>query len=178
MDHRVEQLIERIAALEGEVRRLRDESEIRRLIAGYGPAVDACVADAVAECWTADGTYDVGPVYPTMTGGQDFVDMVSSETHTGLVAGGCGHVMSAPLIHLEGDEAVAVGHHQLIRHDPDEDRFVVWRLTASRWNLVRTDDGWRCRHRVHRMMNAEGDGKALFAEAVAEFRARRGPTGS
>ena len=46
---------ERFAALERRVQRLEDELEVTRLVASYGPLVDAGEADAVAALWAEDG---------------------------------------------------------------------------------------------------------------------------
>jgi len=48
-----------IGELAARLRRLEDERDITRLIASYGPAVDAGDSDAAARRWAADGTYDV-----------------------------------------------------------------------------------------------------------------------
>jgi ketosteroid isomerase-like protein len=50
---------DRIAALEQRLRRVEDELAIGRLMASYGPLVDAGDADAVAGLWAEDGEYDV-----------------------------------------------------------------------------------------------------------------------
>ncbi|OSC25429.1 hypothetical protein B8W69_19290 [Mycobacterium vulneris] len=41
------------------LRRLEDERDIARLIASYGPAVDAGDADVAAGLWATDGVCDV-----------------------------------------------------------------------------------------------------------------------
>ena len=46
---------ERLALLEQRLRRAEDELAIARLMASYGPLVDA---DAVAGLWTDDGEYN------------------------------------------------------------------------------------------------------------------------
>lgn len=48
----VEELVARLQNLE-------DERDIARLIASYGPLVDAGDADGVAALWAEDGGYDV-----------------------------------------------------------------------------------------------------------------------
>jgi hypothetical protein len=65
---------ERLARLEQRLQRLEDELAITRLIASYGPLVDAGEADAVAGLWTEDGTYDVEGW--SMTGREDIRALV------------------------------------------------------------------------------------------------------
>lgn len=48
----IEELVARLQNLE-------DERDIARLIASYGPLVDAGDADGVAALWAEDGGYDV-----------------------------------------------------------------------------------------------------------------------
>ena len=50
---------QRLAELEARLRRIEDERAIERMIASYGPLVDAGEADAVAAMWAPDGVYDV-----------------------------------------------------------------------------------------------------------------------
>ena len=50
---------DRIAELEQRLLRLEDERAIERMIGSYGPLVDAGEADATADLWAVDGTYDV-----------------------------------------------------------------------------------------------------------------------
>ncbi len=45
--------------LEQRLRRIEDERAVERLIASYGPLVDAGDADAAAALWATDGSYDV-----------------------------------------------------------------------------------------------------------------------
>ena len=52
----------------------------------------------------------------------------------------------------DGDRAVACGHSVVFRNGTTG--FEVWRVSANRWELVRTDDGWR----VERRLNAPLDG--------------------
>ena len=50
---------QRLARLEERVGRLEDELAITRLVASYGPLVDAGEAEGVAGLWAQDGAYDV-----------------------------------------------------------------------------------------------------------------------
>ena len=48
-----------LADLEKRLKHIEDERAVERLIASYGPLVDAGEADATAELWALDGSYDV-----------------------------------------------------------------------------------------------------------------------
>ena len=47
---------DRLAELEQRLQRIEDERAIERMIASYGPLVDACEANAVAELWATART--------------------------------------------------------------------------------------------------------------------------
>jgi hypothetical protein len=154
----------RLRALEAEVARLRDQLEIYQLVTSYGPAVDAGLARRASELWTEDGTYDaqVG----SWTGRSAIAGMVDGATHQGLIHSGCAHVIGMPHIRVEGDSAVVTCYARLYRHDPAADGFRVWRLTANRWELTRTSEGWRIRSRVNRQLDGSQEARDLLALGV------------
>ena len=129
---------DRIAALEARLRALEDERDIARLIASYGPLVDAG-APEVADLWVEDGVYDVDEVY--LAGRAQIAAMVASDPHQSWIRGGCAHVVGPPHVTVEGDEAVAVCHSLMVVRE--DGAFRVRRATANHWALRRTPAGWR-----------------------------------
>jgi len=93
---------ERIAALEQRLRRVEDELAIGRLLASYGPLVDAGDADAVAELWAPDGEYSVEGWH--MQSRSDVADMVRSAVHQELIGGGSAHFLGPVCVDVDGDE--------------------------------------------------------------------------
>ncbi len=55
-----DKLEDKLEAIERRLAVLEDERDIARLIASYGPLVDAGDAEGAAALWTADGSYDTG----------------------------------------------------------------------------------------------------------------------
>ncbi|NDK91845.1 nuclear transport factor 2 family protein [Gordonia desulfuricans] len=159
-------LVARLAALENRLQSLEDERAIRDLIASYGPLVDDGDAAAVADLWTPDGVYDVDGWF--MDGQGAIADMVNSRAHQGIVATGCAHVLGPVHIRLDGDTAVAVGYSLLVVRD--DKRFLVARATAHRWELARTDTGWRAQRRTSRALDGNPEAHALAAEVIRESR--------
>jgi uncharacterized protein (TIGR02246 family) len=152
---------DRLVALETRLRRLEDEHEIIRLVASYGPAVDAGLADEVAALWTSDGVYDVDELF---MGDRDAIHaMVESDAHQGLIGRGCTHFLGPVRVEVDGDTAVAVCHSILVVQH--EGRYVVARSGANRWELLRTPDGWRARHRTTRALDGRAEARALLAPA-------------
>ncbi|MTE14065.1 nuclear transport factor 2 family protein [Nocardia aurantiaca] len=151
---------ERLAALEDRLRRLEDELAITRLIASYGPLVDAGAAEAVAELWTEDGEYDVEGWHMRDRG--QVRDMVESTAHQSLIAAGSAHFLGPASVTVDGDTAEAVCESLLIRHK--DGGFFVWRAGANRFHMVRTRGGWRIAQRVTRALDgSEAARKLLFA---------------
>lgn len=149
----------RLAALEARLTLLEDEREITRLVASYGPLVDAGEADRVADLWTEDGVYDVDELF---MGNRAEIDaMVRSDAHQGLIGRGCCHFLGPAHVTVEGDRAVAIcASILLVRH---EGRVLPVRIGANRFELERTGDGWRSTRRTTRALDGSAEARALLA---------------
>ncbi|MDP3675595.1 MAG: nuclear transport factor 2 family protein [Novosphingobium sp.] len=141
------------------LRALEDAGAIRELIARYGPLADAGDSVGVAALWTRDGEYDVGGFH-VARGRAEIAALIEGEVHRSLMAQGCAHVLSAPAITLAGDAAVAVNHSVLLRKV--DDGFEAWRVSANRWELARTSEGWRVAKRLNRPLDGGPEARALF----------------
>ncbi|MGO3326138.1 nuclear transport factor 2 family protein [Gordonia sp. (in: high G+C Gram-positive bacteria)] len=150
-----------IAELNARVAYLEDRQAIVDLMTTYGPAVDAGSADAVARVWTSDGVYDVDT--GVMCGREEIATMVRGDMHQGYVRAGCAHIMEPGRIRVDRDTAVATGKSMLIVHGGDG--FTVLRATANRWELVRTDEGWKCARRIGRVLDGRSEARELLASA-------------
>jgi hypothetical protein len=151
-----------VRALAERVQILEDRLAIYQLIATYGPAVDSCSGPETAAIWTEDGVYDTdGNIYRGSAGLQS---IVTHDTHLGYVKAGSAHVMSLPHVVVEGDRAVATGYSRVYLHD--KDGFRIARTSANRWELERTPQGWRCRHRTNRLITGGEEPRALLAQGV------------
>lgn len=145
------------------LRRLEDERDIARLIASYGPAVDAGDPDAAARLWARDGSYDVDGW--RMEGRAAVHAMVSSSAHQDLVARGCCHFLGPCVVTVDGDTAVAVCESLVLVRDGDGYR--VWRATANHFVLRRIDDRWRIDSRTSRLLDGNPDARALLGKGLA-----------
>jgi hypothetical protein len=151
LEAHVERLERRLLAVE-------DIAEINRLIASYGPAADSCDGEAVRALWAEGGTYELQGWFYT----SDTMDQtVTSDLHHRYVAAGSAHVMSAPVITLDGDRAVAINYSRVFVHEGD--RWIVDRAAANRWDLERTADGWRVRRRVNRLLDGSAEARSILA---------------
>jgi hypothetical protein len=152
---------DRITALEQRLQRVEDELAITRLIASYGPLVDAGEADAVAAMWAEDGEYDVEGWQ--MSSRADVHAMVLSEQHQGLIAGGSCHFLGPAAITIDGDTAAAVCESLLVLHH--EGRFKVWRAGANHFELGRADDRWVVLRRTTRALDGNQSARDLLARS-------------
>ncbi|MCD4532896.1 nuclear transport factor 2 family protein [Nocardioides sp. cx-169] len=149
----------RLAALEARLRALEDEQEIARLVASYGPLVDAGEAERVAALWTEDGVYDVDEWF--MGDRAQIEAMVRSDAHQELISRGCSHFLGPAHVIVDGDRAVAICESVLlVRH---EARTQVARIGANRWELVRTAGVWRTTRRTTRGLDGTPAARALLA---------------
>lgn len=153
----------RLRVLEQRLRLLEDHNAIMRLMSSYGPSVDSGLAAVVSGLWTEDGVYDVDT--GRMNGRDEIATMVGTHPHQGFLEQGCGHMMSPAHITVEGDTAVAVCHTQLILREQEGSGYRVSRVTANRWELIRTQDGWRVTTRTSRMLDGHEDSRAILASS-------------
>ena len=158
-----------LATTRAELDRAADELAVLRILAAYSPRVDSGDAEGVASLWTEDGVYDVDT--GLLEGHEGLVEMVRGDAHQGLIAHGCGHVPSLPVVLLDGDRAVATGYTQLVVRSSKPGRYTVLRVTASRWELERRgpvdapDRGWRVVLRTARAVTDDGEGRALLGRS-------------
>lgn len=157
---------DRIAALEARLQRLEDELEIQRLIAGYGPCVDAANSAGAAELWAEDGSYDVEGW--RMTSRDEIRAMVDSDGHRALVAAGCCHFLGPSVVTVDGDEAVALCESVVLRASAGaEPGYVVWRAAANHFHLRRTTAGWRIAARTTRLLDGNPEAHTLLSAGIA-----------
>lgn len=152
---------DRIAALEARLQHVEDVLAITRLVAAYGPLVDAGEAEAVAALWAEDGEYDVEGWH--MRSRDDVREMVRSDGHQHLITGGCAHFLGPAAVTVDGDTAVAVCESLLVRHR--DGAFSVRRAGANHVRLARSSRGWEISHRTTRALDGSAEARALLAGA-------------
>ena len=157
-----DELTQRLAELEARLRLVEDHQALSQLVATYGPAVDSGAADAAASLWFDDGVFDVVSHFE-LVGRDGIIGMVNGEGHQSLIQNGCGHVLTAPKLLIEGDEARGWNYAFNIRWDPPADRFWIGRLSANEWHFRRSSQGWRTVRRT----NINLDGSELAPRPVS-----------
>jgi uncharacterized protein (TIGR02246 family) len=156
------QLADRLAVLENRVRALEDERAIYELMASYGPAVDSNSREEAARLWLTDGVYDVD--VGEWRGQEAIASMLGEDFHQSCLADGCSHQVSVSKVTVDGDTAVATGYMQLIVRNGET--FELRRQTVQRWELTRTEAGWRIAHRTGRLIDGGPEARGLLARAL------------
>jgi len=152
-----------LAALERRLQSLEDRLAIFQIVATYGPAVDSLSEAQVAGLWTKDGVYDAGGSDPYV-GSPQIGKLVESDLHRKFVGAGCAHVGSLPHVVIEGDTAVATNYTRVYMHSGDA--WIVARASANRWELVRTAEGWKVKHRLNRLMDGTPEPRAILGRGL------------
>ncbi len=146
------------------LQRVEDELAIQRVVLGYGPAADAGLGDLAGSRWLEDGEYDWDGKQTPHQGRDAVQAMLSSKAHLGLIGHGAAHVAGPVLVELDGDRATALHYSLIMRHE--QGRFYLWRVSAARWDLERTGEGWSVRRRTNRLLDDAGEGLEVFKAAM------------
>lgn len=142
---------------------MEDREAIRDLIGRYGPLADAGDCAGAAALWTEDGVYEVGG-FGEHRGRAAIATLLEGETHQALIAGGAAHILSPPVIDLQGDRATASTYSVVFRKAGEG--WEAYRVSANLWHMARTAEGWRVARRINRMLDGSVDARALLGTAA------------
>ncbi len=131
------------AELEERLRRVEDLMEIHQLFIDYGMHLDAGRFDDYAQLFAADGEIRLGPLGAAR--GREQIRETMTKALDGLV-GKTFHVISSPVVQLDGDRATSEVMWTMIQRG-DDGRPEVAMLGRHRDELVREDGRWRIRIR-------------------------------
>ena len=96
---------DRLAALEG---RAHAYSKTMRHLRSWWPPTDrrsiAAPRTAAAAIWFDDGVFDVAGLFE-LVGHEGIAGMVNGDGHQSLIHNGCGHILTAPKLAVDGDDA-------------------------------------------------------------------------
>ncbi|MEB3021716.1 nuclear transport factor 2 family protein [[Mycobacterium] crassicus] len=156
-------MTDRLAELEARLALIEDERAIERMIASYGPLVDAGEADATAQLWALDGSYEVEGW--SMDSRAEVAAMVRSQAHQGLISGGSTHFLGPAVVTVDVDDAVAVCESILVvRH---QKKYLVARAGVHHFQLRRLDGRWQIVRRITRTLDGDEEARRLLAAGVA-----------
>ena len=147
---------------------------IYQLLATYGPSADSGSADVVREIFDVNGAYDSG--IDRFEGAENVANMIATlPLHRQVMAEGSSHVVTMPVVRIDGDRAYAVCHGQLHRYDREADQFRVWRSSGVLLKFVRTENGWRLAERVNRLLDGSEASHAHLREGLKAVGVVPGP---
>lgn len=161
----VQTLRDELDSLRAQLQKLADIVEITQLVSQYGPNVDSGAAEETAQLWTEDGVFNVlgGEATFAMNGQTEIAAMVSGAGHQALIQNGAAHVLTTPHVIVDGDNAIARNHALNIRWDAATDRFWVARVSANRWKVIRTGQGWKIAERTNSNLDGAERSRAILS---------------
>ena len=165
-----------IKTLEERVRAIEDRLEILNLIAGHPPSADTGSGEFAASFWAEDGVFDQGG---TLRAGREIANF-SSPQFQAAMRQGIAHFAGLPHIRLMGDKAVVTSYLQVLApdhvaapdplsaHPPPEGAqgYRVHRLSANRWDLIRTPEGWKIARRTLRLIEGKDASREVLRSAT------------
>ena len=157
LQNRMEQLEARLLLLE-------DQLAILKVINSWGPAVDGDNPDAAAAIWAEEGVLISEMKDTRLEGPAAVARMVRDPGHQALIKAGSAHIQSFPVITVEGERARAVGFSRVYLHT-DDGGHEVWRVSANRWDLRRTEQGWRVTQRQNHVIDGGPEARAILSQA-------------
>ena len=162
--------------LEDRLRAVEDKLAIYHLIASHPPAADTGTESYYVNAFAEDGVIDLGT--KTATGNDKVGAVVKTPEHQAAIAGGLCHFAGLPRVTLHGDTAVAISYLQVISPNREakpvelsghgvSSGYRIHRLGVNRWDLKRTEDGWKVTLRAYRMLDGSEDARTLLRDAIA-----------
>lgn len=170
-------------SLEARLQAVEDRLEILNLIAAHPPGTDSGATKFSASYWIEDGEFDRGA---GLSGLKGRAAMASDPTpgFREAMRQGIAHFAGLPHIEIDGDKATVTSYLQIVmpntQGEPVElsshgtsKGFRIHRMTVNRWDLVRTEDGWRIARRRLRLLNESNEGRDLLRELTQPAQAAR-----
>jgi hypothetical protein len=162
--------------LEDRLRAVEDTLAIYHLIASHPPAADTGSDSYYRNAFMPDGVIDLGGGKGA-EGNEAIAAMVTSPGHRAAIAGGLCHFSGLPRVELDGDSAVATSYLQIIAPNAGarpvdlpghgtSAGFRIHRVGANRWELKRTEHGWKVTRRTLRPLDGSEGARQLLRQAV------------
>lgn len=163
-------------SLEDRIRDIEDRLEILNLVASHPPGADTGSDDFVATQWVEDGVMDLGGTN-SAKGREEIGAIVRRPEHKAAIAGGICHFAGLPIIELNGDTAIVTSYLQILVPQTAGDPIAVpnhgsgkgfrpFRVGSNRWDLVRTADGWKIKHRTSRPLDGSEPARQILRSAL------------
>jgi hypothetical protein len=167
------------ASLEDRVRAIEDRLAIYNLIASHPPSADTGADYYTRAVYADDGVFDRGP-HVGGAGREAVAAVVKMPEHQAAISGGLAHFAGLPYIELDGDRAVVTSYLQILTPDPNgapvelsnhgtSRGFRIHRVAANRWELARTDAGWKIKRRTLRPLDGSEPARQILRQALKAY---------
>jgi hypothetical protein len=164
-------------SLEERVRAIEDRLEIYNVIASHPPSADTGGDVHIAESWVEDGVFDRGEALTSARGREAIAKQVLGPEHQAAIARGLAHFTGLPHVAITGDTAVVTSYLAIIVPQTEGNAvevpnhgtskgFRIHRITANRWRLVRTPQGWKIKHRTLRPLDGSEPAREILRHAI------------
>jgi hypothetical protein len=164
--------------LEARIREIEDRLEIYNLIASHPPSADTGARDYTASVWTEDGEFDRGGEFAAPKGRLAIAGASDNPEHHRAIEQGIAHFAGLPYVRVTGDTAYAISYLQILVPDrvgPEFDvpnhgktrGFHVHRVSANRWEFVRTAEGWKIKRRRLRPLDGSEPARDILRGTFA-----------
>ena len=168
--------------VEQRLRDIEDRLEIYNLIASHPPSADTGADYYSRAIYLEDGAMDLAGGKGAQ-GNEAIAAIVKTPGHQAAIAGGLAHFAGLPHITLDGDTAVVISYLQILAPHPTAEPievpqhgvsrgFRVHRVGANRWDLVRTERGWRIKRRTLRPLDGTEPAREILRTALSGFETR------
>lgn len=163
--------------LEERLRLIEDRLEIYNLIASHPPSADTGAGAYVASVWAEDGVFDRGEEFAKPTGRAAIAGGSANPEHHRAIEQGIAHFAGLPYVRVGGDTAFAISYLQILVPDrvgplfevPNHGAsrgFHVHRVSANRWEFVRTEAGWKIKRRTLRSLDGSAPARDILRGAL------------
>ena len=165
--------------IEDRLRAIEDRLEIYNLIASQPPSADTGADYDTRVTYVDDGELDLGRG-PAIGGNEAIAAITKTAAHQAAIAGGLAHFAGLPRIELDGDSATVTSYLQILTPHPTDaphevpnhgmsTGFRIHRVAANRWELERTDEGWKIRRRTVRTIDGTEPPREILREALKSY---------
>ena len=166
-------------SIEDRLHAIEDRLEILNLIASHPPSADSGADYFTKAVYADDGVIDLGGG-KTANGNAEVAGMVKTPGHQAAIAGGLAHFCGLPRIDVDGDTATVFSYLQIVTPHPTAEPhevpnhgvtkgFRIHRVGANRWELVRTDSGWKIKRRTLRPLDGSEPARDLLRGALKSY---------
>ena len=158
---------------------IEDRLDIYNLIASHPPSADTGGDYYTRVAYVDDGELDLGRG-PAISGNEAIAAITKTAAHQAAIAGGLAHFAGLPRIELDGDSATVTSYLQILTPHPTDaphevpnhgmsTGFRIHRVAANRWELERTDEGWKIRRRTVRTIDGTEPPREILREALKSY---------